>query len=264
MPSFYKMRPVYIGIDPTAGRRPIHYAVLDEKLRIVAQGEGDLETVLAVVGKHESAVCAVDAPQSPNGALLSRPEVREKYGLRPDATTWAQFKVCEYLLRQRGIGIYNTPAEAATAKGWMKLGWELYDRLITAGFALHRISPELPRTYLEVHPHASFTTLLGHLPYKKDTLEGRLQRQLLLADLEVDVPDAMAAFEEITRHRLLTGTLDYRGLLTHDQLDALVSAYTAYVTATQPGQVTWVGDEWEGEIVVPVAELREKYGKPKR
>ncbi|MBI3763545.1 MAG: DUF429 domain-containing protein, partial [Chloroflexi bacterium] len=179
---------VYIGIDPTAGRRPIHYAVLDEKLRIVAQGEGDLEAVLAVVGGYESAVCAVDAPQSPNGRLLAEPEVRQRLGLLPYTTVWAQFKVCEYLLRRHGIGIYNTPSDVNAAKRWMRVGWELYDRLRAAGYTLFKNGTA--KGYVEAHPHACFTTLLGHLPYKKNTLEGRLQRQLILAECDVDVPDA--------------------------------------------------------------------------
>jgi len=251
---------VYIGIDPTAGRRPIHYAVLDGRLRLVAMGQGDLESVLAAVGAYESAVCAVDAPQSPNGGLLARPEVRVRYGLRPEATTWSQFKVCEYQLRQHGIGIYNTPLDAAAAKRWMRLGWVLYERLRGIGYGLFRPDgARPPRSFVEVHPHACFTVLLGHFPYRKNTLEGRLQRQLILADCRVEVPDALETLEEITRHRLLTGALEFHSLLTHDQLDALVAAYTANLAATQPARTTWVGDEAEGRIVVPVDKMKEKY-----
>ena len=97
--------PVYIGIDPTAGRRPLNYAVLDDRLRILAQGEGSLEAVLEAVQGYAAAVVAVDAPQSPNSGLLAQPEVRQHFGLRPYATTWSQFKVCEYLLRRHGIGM---------------------------------------------------------------------------------------------------------------------------------------------------------------
>ncbi len=253
---------VFIGIDPTAGRRPIHYVVLDSRLRVLAQKDGNLDSVVEAVGQYETAVCAVDAPQSPNGGLLTQPEVRQQYGLRPYTTTWSQFKVCEYLLRQHGIGIYNTPLEAVEAHSWMQLGWELYERLRGQGYQPHaRAQPSAPKTYVEVHPHACFTVLLGRFPYKKNTMEGRLQRQLLLDECGVDVPDAMQVFEEITRHRVLAGQLEYRGLLAHDELDALVAAYTAYLAATLPNKVTWVGDEAEGQIVVPVEKMKERYGR---
>jgi hypothetical protein len=256
---------VFIGIDPTAGRRPLHYAVLDSRLHILAQGEGSLPAVLAAVGPFEQAVCAVDAPQSPNGGLLAQPETRQRYGLPPYSTTWSQFKVCEYLLRRHGIGIYNTPLAAGEAKAWMQLGWQLYDALRGLGYRpLEAGGREAAREFIEVHPHACYTALLGHFPYKKNSFEGRMQRQLLLQECGVDVPDALDVFEEITRHRLLAGTLDYRGLLSHDQLDALVSAYTACLAATRPRLVTWVGDEAEGQIVVPVEKMRERYSKGER
>jgi predicted RNase H-like nuclease len=243
----------------------MHYVALDSRLHILEQRDGNLEAVLEAVARYESAVCAVDAPQSPNGGLLAQPEVRQQYGLRPYSTTWSQFKVCEFLLRQHGIGIYNTPLEAAEAHSWMQLGWELYDRLRGQGYQPH--SPEEPpagetrppKTYIEVHPHACFTVLLDRFPYKKTTLVGRLQRQLLLYECRVDVPDPMEVFEEVTRHRLLAGTLEFRGLLTHDELDALVAAYTAYLVSAQPQNVSWVGDPAEGQIVVPVEKMKEKY-----
>jgi len=99
------------------------------------------------------------------------------------------------------------------------------------------------------------------VPMRKDSLEGRMQRQLLLFREGVEIPDPMDAFEEITRHHLLEGSLTLPRLFTHDELDALVSAYTAYVAARHPGRVTLVGDPEEGQIVVPVtpADFKEVY-----
>ena len=39
----------FIGIDPTAGKRPMAYAALDRDLRPLALGEGDLDAVAAFV-----------------------------------------------------------------------------------------------------------------------------------------------------------------------------------------------------------------------
>ena len=100
---------VYVGIDPTAGVRPMHYAVLDHDLRLVALNKGDLEAVLAFVGGLEAAVVAVDAPQSPNQGRMLEAEVRRRFNLAPDGRSWGQWKMCEYELRRRNIRLYNTP-----------------------------------------------------------------------------------------------------------------------------------------------------------
>ena len=252
--------PIFIGIDPTAGDRPITYAALDGGLRVLALGEGKLDDVLAFVVQHTAALAAIDAPQSLNAGLMSDPQVRKQLGLPPRTKTWVGFKVCEFELRRRGILLYNTPEKVSDAPRWMQAGFRLWKRLRKAGFVLHhRVGAGGPRVMLEVNPHACFTVLLEGIPFKKDTLEGRLQRQLLLYREGVRVPDAMRVLEEITRHRLLTGQLHLDGLYSHDQLDALVSAYTAFLAARHPDRVTLVGDAREGQIVAPTAELLDHY-----
>lgn len=247
------MDTVYIGIDPTAGKRPINYAVLDGDLKLVARGLGKLDKVLDVLAGYGSAVVAVDAPQSKNGGLMAEAARREQYGLAPTGTRWANYKVCEYELRRRGLRLYNTPGEEETAPTWMQLGFQLYDALKAQGYVFHQPGAAEEKQMLEVHPHACYAVLLGRVPMRKDSLEGRLQRQLALYREGLDVPDAMESFEEITRHHLLQGTLTLPGLFTHDELDALVSAYTAYLAARQPERVTLVGDPAEGQIIIPVA-----------
>jgi predicted nuclease with RNAse H fold len=252
---------VYIGLDPTAGRRPINYAILDGELKLLTRGLGKLDKVLEVIQNFPEAVVAVDAPQSPNLGLMAEAARRENYGLTADSLTWADFKVAEYELRQRGIRLYNTPGEAEAAPSWMRLGFQLYAALKALGYVVYQPGESAAKQMLEVHPHACYTVWLGRVPMKKDSLEGRLQRQLVLYREEIEVPDAMEAFEEITRHHLLQGTLTLPGLLTHDELDALAAAYTAYLAARHPDQVTLVGDAGEGQIVVPIApdEFKERY-----
>lgn len=251
---------VFIGIDPTAGDRPIHYAALDEDLRPVALGSGDAETVLAYVAGFESSVVAVDAPQSPNQGLMLKADVRRRYDLRPGGRTWGQWKVCEYELRRRNIRLYNTPAREADAPRWIQAGFRLYRRLASLGFRFFETGGRLmTRTVIEVHPHACYTVLLGRRPFLKDTLEGRLQRQLVLYMEGVDLPDPMAALEEVTRHHLLNSQLVLDGLHGHDALDALAAAYTAYLVGVKPERVRQVGDPDEGLITLPAAEIRDFY-----
>jgi predicted RNase H-like nuclease len=66
-------------------------------------------------------------------------------------------------------------------------------------------------------------------------------------------------FEEITRHRLLQGILPVNDLCSPGELDALVGAYTAWLAATKPDQITLLGDPDEGQIVLPVPELKAHY-----
>ena len=255
---------IYLGIDPTAGRRPLNYAALDGKLNVVAEGEGGPEAVLALLETHPDVLCAVDAPLMLNAGLMAQAGVRKRFGLSAKGKTWTQYRVGEYELRRRNIKLYNTPAEAENAPSWMQAGWKLYESLRAVGFETYAPDSTASRQLFEVHPHAAFTVLLGHVPCRKDTLEGRLQRQCVLYDEGVDLRDPMDSVEEITRHHLLEGTLDLRGLCTHDALDALVAAYTAYLAARQPEKVTLVGDVTEGQIVVPVAvsEFKEIYRNP--
>jgi hypothetical protein len=244
---------VFIGLDPTAGKRPMNYAVLDLGLRPVDSGAGSLDEVLAAVQGYTASIVAVDAPQSPNGGLMADPAYRATLNPRPNGRAYAQYKVCEYELRHRGIGLYSTPAEVEAAPAWMQMGFQLYAALRAAGFERYRPGSAATRQVFEVHPHAAYTVLLGHLPLRKDTLEGRLQRQMLLYRQGVRLPDPMDALEELTPHHLLAGTIDLPDLLTHDELDAAVGAYTAFLAGTAPERVTAVGDEQEGQIIVPVA-----------
>ena len=128
--------------------------------------------------------------------------------------------MCEYELRRRNIRLYNTPAKEKDAPAWMRQGFSLYRRLSSMGFTQF-VAGELrtDRMMVEVHPHACFAALLGRRPFLKGTLEGRLQRQLVLYVEGFEVANPVHVLEEITRHHLLTGDLPLSGLYDHDQLD---------------------------------------------
>ena len=86
-----------------------------------------------------------------------------------------------------------------------------------------------------------------------------MQRQLVLHNQGLDIPDPMRIFEEITRFRILKGMLVLDGLYSPPMLDALASAFTAWVAATSPDKVTILGHPDEGQIVLPVPKLNPKY-----
>ncbi|MEA2008576.1 MAG: DUF429 domain-containing protein [Chloroflexota bacterium] len=248
----------FIGIDPTAGERPITYVALDNDLQLLALSKGDLNAVLAFVGGQRSAFVAINSPRRPNQKLMQREDIRQKLSPPPIPGRWTNFRVAEYLLYQRNIRIPHTSAEVEKCPTWMQIGFKLYRRLEKFGY---RAFPqdENPQQLLEVYPYASYAALLGTLPFKKKTLEGRLQRQVLLHTKAIEVPNAMRIFEEITRHKILQGILPLDRLYSAEELDALIAAYTAWLAATTPEKVTRVGNPQEGEIILPIPALEPKY-----
>jgi predicted RNase H-like nuclease len=63
----------------------------------------------------------------------------------------------------------------------------------------------------------------------------------------------------ITSQHLLQGSLPMDNLYTQGELDALVAAYTAWQAANHPDQITALGDDAEGLVILPVAELKHHY-----
>ncbi len=251
---------VYVGVDPSAGERPVRYAALDHELKLVALDEVDLEKLLSFIGSLDQALVAVDAPQAPNKGFMSRPAIRERYNLRPGGDTWQAWRVCEYELRSRNIRLYNTPEDPQEARGWVQSGFELFSRLEKMGFRKY-VQGEEPhqRLLIEARSHAGYTLLLERRPFSKDTLEGRLQRQLTLYLEGIDLDNPMHALEEITRHHLLTGHLPLERLHEPEALDAMMAAYTGYLVGRHPERITQVGERSEGLITLPASKLKDLY-----
>jgi hypothetical protein len=65
--------------------------------------------------------------------------------------------------------------------------------------------------------------------FPRTTLEGRLQRALILYDEGLQINDPMDFFEEITRHKLLQGVLPNENLYSFRALDAMVMAYLSWM-----------------------------------
>lgn len=248
----------FIGIDPTAGQRPFSYAALDHDLRMLALGQGGMEDILAFVAGQRRAFVAVCAPRRPNTGVMERPEVRQSLIPPPRPGRWTGFRLAEYYLRQHNISCPQTPAREQDCPKWMRIGFTLYRRLEAMGYCAYP-AKEAPLVWLEVYPHASFTTLIGRAPFPKHSLEGRIQRQLILYEQGLGIPDPMRIFEEFTRHHLLLGRLPVDDLYPPGELDALLGAYTAWLAAIHPERILMLGSPEEGQIVLPVSELKRRY-----
>jgi len=250
--------PSFIGIDSTAGRKPFTLAALDAEARLLALEPGELEDVLIFLGRQTEAIVVVNAPSAPNRGLVRR--MLASQSLNPGRTHGADMRMAEFELRGRGIPVSPTQGRAESCPEWMKLGFILYRKLTAMGFEAYP-AENASRQWLETHPYAAFCTILGQPPLPKLSLEGRLQRQLILYELGVRLEDPMGFFEEITRHRLMKGILPLELVYPSEQLDALVAAYTAFIAANKPGELLFVGDREEGRIALPVGELKAKYSR---
>jgi uncharacterized protein DUF429 len=248
---------VYVGVDPASGRKGLAYAALDRGLGLLALAEGEIEDLTAFLGAQKSAVVAINAPSSANCGSVRR--MLEKQSLAPGMhqIRGADIRMAEYELRERGIMVTGTPGRREACPGWMQAGFDLFARLRKLGFEQFGES-EASYRLMETHPHACFCVLLEQSPLPKPTLEGRLQRQLVLHERGVGVRDAMEFFEEITRFRLMKGILPVDMVQTPEMLDVLAAALTAWMAVHQAEQVTRVGDAEEGLVTLPGA-LKARY-----
>lgn len=249
---------IFVGIDPTASQRDISYVALDRDLRLHTLDKGDREEITAFVAGQESAIVAICGPSRPNQGLMKREQVRQRLNPAPRPGRWTRFRVAEYLLYQRKIRTPGTPGKKEDCPGWVQTSIAFFQRLETMGYQPYP-SQESKRQVLEVYPHGAFSALLGRIPFKKGTLEGRLQRQLVLHNHGLEVTDPMRIFDQITRYRLLQGILPLEGLYDLDELDALVAAYTAWKASIHPQEITRLGKPEEGEIILPVEKLKQIY-----
>ena len=248
--------PVCIGIDTTSGRRPFTYAAVDHDLNLIELAELELEDVASFLSGQKSAIVAVNAPSHVNAGLVRKK--LEKQSLTIHQIRGVDIRIAEYELRERGIAINGTASRELLCPEWIQVGFSLYKKLPKIGYKSY---PDQggSNQYLETHPHACFTVLLGRCPLPKPTLEGRLQRELVLFENGVKIRDPMNFFEEITRHKLINGILPLELVYYPNQLDALVAAYTAWLAAKKPVELTRLGNIKEGFITLPTPVLKPTY-----
>jgi hypothetical protein len=246
----------FVGIDTTSGRKAFTYAALDHDLNLIALAEAELEDVAAFLGGQKAATVAINAPSHVNVGLVRRN--LEKQSLTPHLIRGADMRIAEYELRERGISVSGTGSHESLCQEWVQVGFALYKKLSKLGFKSY---PDEDENYLwlETHPHACFTVLLGHYPLPKPTLEGRLQRELILFEHGLRIRDPMNFFEEITRHKLMNGILPLELVHYPGQLDAMVAAYTAWLSVHKPSELARIGNKQEGYITLPSSVLKEKY-----
>jgi hypothetical protein len=239
----------YLGIDLN-GRKPT-YAALDHERRLLALARADVEAVLAFIGGQSATFVAVNAPLRPNRGLMQHPDVRARLTHPPRSGRHTDLRLADYLLlSDHGIRVPAVPAQAGDAPAWMQRGFAFHKSLAKLGCKPYPAEGASHQA-LETNAQATFSILLGHAPLPRYSLEGRLQRQLLLYEQGLGVADPMDFFEEITRRKLLLGVLPLDGVYAAEQLDALAAACTAWLAAERPNEIRLLGDEKEGRVVLP-------------
>ncbi len=246
----------FIGITPATGHKSFTYAALDRDLNLIALADGEVDDVTAFIAGQKSATVAVNSPAAVNRGLVR--EMTKKKMLTPYQIRRIEMRLAEYELRERGIAVIKTPASVELCPAWMQAGFELYRKLGKMGFQKHS---KTDTTYkiLETNSHACYCVMAGQVPAARLSLEGRLQRQIILYEHGLGIKDPMDFFEEITRYKLAKGIWPVELLYLPEQLDALVAAYTVWLAVEKKGKITSVGDHQEGQIVLPVAELKDRY-----
>lgn len=247
--------PVYVGVEilHSAGRlrRAYVYAALDSARDLLAIGHGDRDEILAYLGGQGSAHVALNAPRGPNnGAVNVSRTFQDGLPFEPPVPS-LNVRLCEYQLQQEGFKIESTPDSSKACPRWVRRGFQLFERLAEFGYAPYP-NPEGPRHSLETQAEAIFWRWLKGKNPLPCSLEGRIQRQLILYDQQLPVPDAMDFFLEITRYKLMQGDLPDGDIHSFEELNALAAAHLAWQAAYQPDQIELIGDPGEGQIALPV------------
>lgn len=249
---------LYIGVDPTAGKKPFTFIALDENLTITQKGSGDMFETLTFVANQQNCIIAVCSPYQPNQRVMEKEDIRRAVFPPLKPGRWVNYRLCEVILRRHRIKIIPTPAREQDCPRWMQMGFQFYRQLVKMGFQRYP-DENAPNQFLETYPHAAFTTLLGRHPLHKQTLEGRLQRQLILYEKNIQLPDPMRFFEEVTRYKVLQGNFPMHLVLLPTELDAVIAAYCAWLTKHDPSSVSLIGDPEEGQILIPAREMKSRY-----
>ena len=245
----------FIGIDLSGPRGRITCAVLDGSRHILFRGATTPLEWESLVAGSAVTIAAITSPITLNEGLMADEDKRKLLNPSPSRNRYANLRVCEYELITRGFSTMRTPSALENSSLALQRLLRFSSELAASGFQRWP-SPGNERQLMEIHADSAYAVLLGAKPLPAASLEGRIQRQLALQEERLNVPDAMEFFEEITRHKLLSGKLPEGKIFSSAELNALVAAFTAWCAYTNPAEVTRLGDAAEGRIILPVSTRR--------
>lgn len=242
---------IFIGIELQHAWRLFTWAAVDPGLKLLALHQGRLPDLLTYLGGVDSALVAVNAPPHPNcGRLQREKNLPELFNALPGDPTH-DLRQVEHELLSKGFPMSRTPAALKDCPAWMRRGFRLCAELKAAGFIPLLENPS-ERNTLETSAEAIYKGLLTGQAFPAETIQGRIQRQLVLWENRLPVRDPMTFFEEVTRFKLLHSILPDQDIQPLAQLNAIAAAYVAYLTTAHPDRVQWYGEPEEGQICLPL------------
>jgi hypothetical protein len=131
------------------------------------------------------------------------------------------------------------------SKSGQKVYADLKNQISEVGF---KPFPEkgYPKQWFETNAQDCYREWNGKKPLPRRSFEGRLQRALTLYERGVRMEDPMEIFEEITRYKLLRGIFRLENFYSSRELDALTSAYLAWISFNRPERIVV-----QSELVLP-------------
>ena len=186
----------YFGIDLTAGKRPSTYAVLDDELRLLLLGafRSDADG-LDLIAAYRPASIGIDAPLSLPLGVDCFDETHDCQPLLP-----GKGKASERALSRLGIPCYYTSKRS------------IIKTMVLRAIGLRQTLERQGYEVLEVYPYAVKVRLWGKAIPLKSSPAGRA---FLRERLTALIPNVAAVARP----------------LTHDEADALLVAYTAWLSA---------------------------------
>ena len=210
------MPDVYFGLDFASPSHTSGYAVLDAAGSLLDVGlAGDDAEIVALIERSGARTIAIDCPLGLPAGLDCLDPAHGCVASSPKG-----IRESELAVRALGYGLYFTTKKT------------IIRAMAERGIALRRTLEGRDLRVLEVYPYATKRVLFGAPMPKKMTPDGVRWLRDRLTPL-------VAGLDAVTRD------------LTHDELDAIVAAYTAVLFASEDAVA--LGNEAEGTIVVPKA-----------
>ena len=221
-------RIVSIGIDPSDERQNYSLAALDDDKNILALSSGQLDDVLSFAAGQTFAVIAVHIPTIP------RKDPKRKKGFNPQPLRESRWIAQNEQLSHSGD--FTAARDSMTSSTripihrkteTLRKGQVLKENLAALGYVAYQ-NNETTRAYLGTNIESVCFQIIPVPLYAGKSLEGRLQRQCLLAENGVNVADPMVFFEEVTRFKLLHGKLPFEKIYNPMELNALICSFVAW------------------------------------
>jgi hypothetical protein len=242
----------FIGIDLGSPRGSVTCVILDDSHRIQFRGELPIKELEGKLSESSVVIAAITSPITLNEGIMADDDRRSRLTEPPPQNRYTNLRLSEYELILKGFSATRTPSTLEKCSPSLQRALRFSSELALAGFQRWP-APGAERQLMEVHPDSAFAELLGAKLSAAKTIEGRIQRQLLLQEEHINVRDPMIFFEEITRHKMMTGQLPEGIVYSSSELNALIAAFTAWSAYANPTGVKRLGDANEGRIILPVS-----------